>query len=197
MEPKFDKWPELKEKYIYEMMSLRNLAQEYKGQISDTAIFNKSSKENWPNLRLEHWAEVERNLGEKLNKKVVDAKESLFNAGFYLFGKGITQLQKNIKKAEEEGKEINDKQAMELFKMGTEILYKFMDQKVDINTRFSSINTENKIANILMKIYGDDEETEEHTLPQGNSQGEKITAPVTADVNVAKMGLFSENPIQE
>lgn len=146
----FKKWRELKQKYIYELKSLRDLADEYEGQISLTAIANQSAKDDWPELRLKCWAEVEQNLNEKIRKKLIDAKENIFNAGIYLFSKGATQLRDSIEKAEKEGKQVNYKEAMELIKMGIEIIYKFIEQKSDMSVKFSSTQVENKIANILM-----------------------------------------------
>ncbi len=158
----FKKWVDLRHKYIYEIKSLRELAEEYEGQISLTAIGDKSVKEGWPELRLKYWAELGQDLDEKIKKKVIDAKENILNAGIYLFGKGITQLRNSIEKAEKEGKQINYKDAMEFVKMGIDIIYKFIEQKNDIDVKFSSRKTENKIENILMSIYG--EQTEQSQI---------------------------------
>jgi hypothetical protein len=111
----FKKWDELKQKYIIELKTVRELAEEYKGQISDTRIGQISSREKWLEQRKQYWQEIEQDFTERMKNKIIKAKERMFDTGQYVLARGLEILSKKDAK-------IDERLAKDLIDLGNKLI---------------------------------------------------------------------------
>lgn len=112
---KWPKWDEARSRYITEFKSIRELARAYKGEISETRLYEVASKEGWAKLRKEFLDKLDEDFRERMAGKILETREKLFNLGQFLIAKGYEKIKS------EEAK-VDERLAKELIDLGSKLV---------------------------------------------------------------------------
>ncbi len=134
---KFKRWPELRNKYIYEWASLLDLASEYDGQISYNAIAYRCKAEEWVKQREEHWAQVGQDYGALITAKKIEAQKMMIEGANMLIKSSKEAIEKYIANLESKGEDMSLKEARDLMWTGFKMISYFMD-KVDNDPHYDN-----------------------------------------------------------